>query len=43
MLYFSDLSLMIFYLKYNRSDVFNQSEIVNDNTTNFQNQMYCKF
>ena len=43
MLYFSDYSYMIFFSKYNKAGVFNQSEIGNKHATNFQNKMYIKF
>ena len=34
---------MIFFSKYNRTGVLNQSEIGNDYAANFQNKMYIKF
>ena len=34
---------MIFFSKYNRTGVFNQSEIGNEDASNFQNKMYIKF
>ena len=34
---------MIFFSKYNKAGVFNQSEIGNKHATNFQNKMYIKF
>ena len=32
-----------FFSKYNRTGVFNQSEIGNEHAANFQNKMYIKF
>ena len=32
-----------FFSEYNRAGVFNQSEIRNEQATNFRNVMYCKF
>ena len=32
-----------FFSKYNRTGVFNQSDIGNEHTANFQNKMYIKF
>ena len=32
-----------FFSKYNRTRVFNQSEIGNEHAANFQNKMYSKF
>ena len=32
-----------FFSKYNRTAVFNQSEIENEYAANFQNKMYVKF
>ena len=32
-----------FFSKYNRTGVFNQSEIGNEHATNFQNKMYINF
>ena len=34
---------MIFFSKYNRTGVFDQSEIRNEHAVNFQNKMYIKF
>ena len=32
-----------FFWKYNRTGIFNQSEIGNEHATNFQNKMYSQF
>ena len=32
-----------FFSKYNRTSVFNQSEIGNEHAANFQNKIYIKF
>ena len=37
------LIIFDFFSKYNITGVFNQSEIGNEHTANFQNKMYIKF
>ena len=37
------INLYDFWLKFNRTGVFNQSEIGNEHATDFQNKMYIKF